>query len=117
MQRAGRLVATYVPAGVVVMKRKLKSRARRGNVIVLSAFLMIAMMGLIAFAVDLGYLYNVRTEMQRAADASAIAACWELIDDDAVSSTPNVEVLASEARTKAQQFVTLNLIAQSAAAL
>ena len=80
---------------IIAMKRKSKLRARRGNVIVLSAFLMIGMMGMIAFAVDLGYLYNVRTEMQRAADASAIAACWELIDDDAVLGTPNVELLAS----------------------
>jgi Flp pilus assembly protein TadG len=67
------------------MKRKqLLRRARRGNVVVLSAVLMVAMMAMIAFAVDLGYLYNARTEMQRAADASAIAACWELIDEDVV---------------------------------
>src|SRR4051812_9118490 len=100
------------------MKRNRQlSRARRGNVIVLSAFLMIAMMGMIAFAVDLGYLYSVRTEMQRAADASAIAACWELIDQNAVSGSSNTSVLTDSARSKARQFAAYNRITQTAAEL
>ena len=100
------------------MKRSRKlARARRGNVIVLSAVLMVIMMGMIAFAVDLGYLYNSRTEMQRAADASAIAACWELIDEDVVTGLSNSSAITADARTKARQFVALNKIAQSSANL
>jgi hypothetical protein len=89
-------------------------RSRRGNVIVLSAVLMVTMMAMIAFAVDLGYLYNARTEMQRAADASAIAACWELIDEDVVKGTSNTAVISADARSKARQFVALNKINQVA---
>src|SRR6188768_3651839 len=92
-------------------------RARRGNIIVLSAVLMVAMMAMIAFAVDLGYLYNARTEMQRAADASAIAACWELIDEDVVTGASNSAAISDEARSKARQFVALNKIAQASADL
>jgi hypothetical protein len=100
------------------MKRnKQLRRSRRGNVIVLSAVLMVAMMAMIAFAVDLGYLYNARTEMQRAADASAIAACWELIDEDVVTGATNSEVISDEARSKARQFVALNKITQASASL
>jgi hypothetical protein len=100
------------------MKRNFKLlRSRRGNIVVLSAVLMVVMMALIAFAVDLGYLYNARTEMQRAADASAIAACWELIDKDVVTGVSNSAVITDEARTKARQFVALNKITQAAADL
>jgi Flp pilus assembly protein TadG len=96
--------------------RRLR-RSRRGNVIVLSAFLMIGLMGLMAFAIDLGYLYNVRTEMQRAADASAIAACWELIDEGAAFGVNNTPTLTSNARTKAGQFVAYNQVSQASANL
>src|SRR6476659_1098740 len=100
------------------MKRKhLFRQARRGNVIVLTAFLMVGMMAMIAFAVDLGYLYNARTEMQRAADASAIAACWELIDENVVKGTSNADVIKENARTKSRLFLGYNKIAQSAAQL
>lgn len=100
------------------MKRNSQlRRARRGNVIVLSAFLMVAMMAMIAFSVDLGYLYNAQTEMQRASDASAIAACWELIDEDVVSGATNPTVVSESARNKAQQFASLNTITQAAAQL
>jgi len=35
-------------------------------------------LGMLAFSVDLGYVISAREELQRTADASAIAACWEL---------------------------------------
>jgi Flp pilus assembly protein TadG len=98
-------------------RHRLLRRARRGNVIVLTAFLMIGMMGMIAFAVDLGYLYNTRTEMQRAADASAIAGCWELIDQDAASGTSNAAVLTDNARASARSFVAYNQVTQASAQL
>jgi len=108
-------MTTYEPSD---MKRNQQlRRARRGNVIVLSAILMVAMMAMIAFAVDLGYLYNARTEMQRAADASAIAACWELIDEKVVTGASNSAVVTEDARTKARQFVALNKIGQASANL
>lgn len=97
--------------------QRSKRRARRGNIIVLSAVLMIALMGMLAFAIDLGYLYNARTEMQRAADASAIAACWELIDESAVSSRSNSAALTTNARNKANEFVGYNTITRQTAQL
>jgi Flp pilus assembly protein TadG len=51
---------------------------RRGNVVVLSAFLMIVMMALAAFAVDVGYIAEARTQLQKSADASALAAAAKL---------------------------------------
>ena len=45
--------------------RPLRSRRRQGNILVLSALLMVLMMAMTAFAVDLGYLCVARNELQR----------------------------------------------------
>jgi len=52
----------------------LGSERDRGTVIVLTLLLMVALVGMVAFAVDLGYIVNVRTELQRTTDAAALAA-------------------------------------------
>src|SRR5262245_12479582 len=90
---------------------------RRGNIIVLTALLMIGLISFAAFAIDLGYLYAVRVELQRCADASAIAATWELIDKDGQAGTATTTGLTTKASTKASQFATLNLVANQAPAL
>lgn len=41
-------------------------RSRKGAILVLSAFLMVFLMAIIAFAVDLGYIMNVQSELKRA---------------------------------------------------
>lgn len=57
----------------------LKRRARRlfpdqsGSVIVITAVSMLMIMGFACLAVDLGHLYMVKSELQRAADATALA--------------------------------------------
>jgi uncharacterized protein YegL len=48
--------------------------SRRGATLVLSVFLMIVMLAMIAFAVDCGYMLLVRTQLQVAADSAALAA-------------------------------------------
>ena len=47
---------------------------RRGVVLVLSAILMIVLLSMAALAIDVGYMYVVRTQLQAAADAGALAA-------------------------------------------
>ncbi len=51
---------------------------RRGNVVVLSAFLMMVLMAMVAFAVDIGYIAEAHTQLQRSADACALAAACKL---------------------------------------
>lgn len=66
--------------------RHARSARRRGTVTVLAAFFSIVMLGMVAFSVDIGYLLSVKEEMQRTADAAALAAVWEyaqnLSDDE-----------------------------------
>ena len=58
------------------MKRatsKLRQR-RRGAIAVLAAVFLVVLIGMIAFAVDIGYLGVVNTQLQAAADSAALAA-------------------------------------------
>src|SRR5437588_12569517 len=98
------------------MKRRTVQR-RRGNVLVLTAFLMTGMIAVLAFAIDLGYAYSVRTELQRSADSAAIAAAWELIDKDGHAGSETTAGLTSNASTKAAQFAALNKVSNDAPGL
>ena len=76
-------------------------------------FLLIGMVGFVAFALDLGYIYTARTELQRSADAAALAATWRLLEDQIVTlgeiSRPDATV---NARAVAEQFARLNVVSR-----
>lgn len=67
-------------------------------------------MGLLAFSIDLGYLYVSRDQMQRSADAAAIAACWDLVDGDAPTGFTNLATTATKARATATTYASLNKV-------
>jgi Flp pilus assembly protein TadG len=98
------------------MKHRTVSR-RRGNIIVMTAVLMIGLVSFVALAVDVGYIYKVRAELQRTADSAAIAACWELIDQDGKAGSVSATSLTSDATGKASQFAALNCVASGSPAL
>jgi Flp pilus assembly protein TadG len=87
-----------------------KPNDRRGAIVVLAAFFMIVMVAFIAMAVDLGYLQNVRTELQRSADSAAMAGAWELVADGAPGLTDDT----AAARTAAAAFAGYNPVCKSA---
>lgn len=93
------------------------SHSRRGNVLVMTCLLMVAMIAFVAMAVDIGYLYTVRNELQRTADASAIAAAWELVESDAMDPSFSVENLHTNARSTAVQFAALNKVGNASPGL
>lgn len=65
------------------MTRRISKRIpkRRGAVVVLFAIMAIVFVGLVAFAVDYGYILSQKTDLQRAADAAALAAVQDLSPD------------------------------------
>lgn len=81
------------------MSRYGKRHARRGNVLVLTAFLMLVLLAMLAFSIDLGYVFTVRNQLQAAADASALAAASRL------ANTSNVF-------PEAQEFASYNMAAK-----
>ncbi len=98
---------TLFRISILVDKRR---RDRRGSVLVLAAVLMVVLMSFLAFAVDVGYLANVRTELQRSADAAAMAAAWELIDPEAPTGAPLSSQVISDTRNRAVEYAALNLV-------
>ena len=57
--------------------RRLRPEDRRGAISVLAALLAVVVLAMVAFAVDTGYILSNKQELQRTADAAAMAACWE----------------------------------------
>lgn len=72
--------------------RNARRSSRRGATLVLSALLLVALVAMVAFAVDLGYIVLVRTQLQAAADSAALAAAARM------------SVEPSEAVALAQEF-------------
>lgn len=62
---------------------------RRGTILVLTAVLMVVLLGFVAMTVDIGFIELTRTQLQSAADASALSGAMELsgIDDPALVRT------------------------------
>lgn len=61
---------------------------RRGAILVLAAILLVVIFAFVAFTVDVGYMSMTKSELQNAADASALAATVEIANgEDAVRDT------------------------------
>ena len=87
-----------------------QKRRRKGGIVVFSAFLMVALFGMLAFALDLGYVYVARAQIQRSADSAAMAAAWELIDESVRLGIENPSVAENNARAAAAEFASYNPI-------
>ena len=55
-------------------------KEQQGTVLVLTALMMVFLLAMIAFAVDMGYILNAKTEIQRSVDSGAFAGAGRLID-------------------------------------
>jgi Flp pilus assembly protein TadG len=75
--------------------RRRLDRDRRGAVAVLSLFLMTACLALVVLAIDCGVLTLARSELQRSADAGALAGAWEAMEQ----ADPEAEPFNSSVRT------------------
>jgi Flp pilus assembly protein TadG len=89
--------------------RRLR-RNRDGSIAVLACFFMIVFVAMVAFAVDLGYMNMAHVELQRTADAAALAATWELIDNGPLQPQPDLSQEIANARAMAVTFAAANPI-------
>lgn len=81
---------------------------RSGSVTVLTAILMVFLVGMVAFAVDLGYVALVRNEVQNAADAAALAAVPELISRKELVGDVGQTAEVARARDRALEYAGRN---------
>jgi hypothetical protein len=80
---------------------------RSGNIILIVATAMVALMGFGAMAVDYGVLVHDKNHLQRACDAAALAAAQEL-RKTGVAATDDASATAMAVATAAQNGVTVN---------
>src|SRR5579871_5981243 len=94
---------------------------RRGLMAVLTAILLVFLLGCVAFAVDLGYIIAARAQMQNAADSAALAGASQLLSstllEGTASQTTAINSAMADARTQAQAYSLLNPCFKSALAL
>lgn len=66
------------------MKKTLKNQKsqRKGVIAVFVALLIIPMMAMVVFAIDYGYMHVKQSHLQKAADASVLAAVRDLVPND-----------------------------------
>ncbi len=88
--------------------RRGSAAHRRGAISVLAAFMAVMVLGMVAFAVDIGYILNNKQELQRTADAAVLAACWEYSKKMSQGSTPAEAMIYG--RSTAAQYAGVNPI-------
>jgi hypothetical protein len=92
------------------MQKNIRSRQRpheQGQTIILVAISLVSLLAMAALAIDVVTLYVARTEVQRAADAAALAAAKAIADSGVTTlqtSPPNPNLVA--ARSLAQTMAT-----------
>jgi len=64
-----------------MISRSARNSQRRGATLVLVALMTVIMVGMVAFAVEIGRMYLVRAQLQTAVDAGALAAAIHLQQD------------------------------------
>ena len=94
-----------------MQKTRLTIRRRkgeRGQTIVLVAVSLVTLLAMAALAVDVVTLYVARSEMQRAADAAALAAAKAFVDSGVTSlatGDPNYAAVSGMAQTMATTVI------------
>lgn len=82
-----------------------KASRERGQTIALVAVAMVSVLGMAALAIDLTTLYVAHGEVQRAADAAALAGAKAFVDSG-VTTSPSNSSLQTLAQTMATDFAT-----------
>ncbi|TWT78161.1 hypothetical protein Pla123a_09510 [Posidoniimonas polymericola] len=88
---------------------------RRGVIAILAAVFSVVMIGMAAFAVDIGYMLSVKEELQRTADAAALAACWDYSQQLVDGVQP--DLAEQSARLAASSYAGSNVVSTEAPAL
>jgi len=86
---------------------------RRGNVVLVAVSLVVVLCIVAALAVDVGYVLVARNQLQNAADAAALAAADQLLDDRKLQGGGGLDDVLDEARAAADQYAGANLVLQS----
>ncbi len=74
-------------------RREALKSGRRGTVLILTALLLVMFAAMLAFSIDLGYMYTTQGQLDRAVDAAALAGAGKLFDGETAAYDEVVEFL------------------------
>jgi hypothetical protein len=92
-------------------------RRRQGLILGLAAILVVVVIGMAAFAVDIGYICSVQSQLQNAADSAALAGAAQLMQPYVQYNYPNqsasqksqiLSTALANAQSQAEYFASLN---------
>jgi Flp pilus assembly protein TadG len=93
-----------------------RAKRRRGAVAVLMAFLAVPFLAMVAFAVDIAWIVQSRSDLQNAADAAALAGAEQLMDGLVQYSLPGqtqqstiLTTAETSAKSYAKNFASYNV--------
>lgn len=90
-----------------------KEHRNRGQVLVFFALALVALLGFAALGIDVGYMYTVRHELQRSADAGALAGASRFINAPGETGVWADAAVQDEARTRAIDFASKDKVVQT----
>ena len=90
---------------------------RRGVSFVMVAVSITMLLGMASMTVDIGMMYRARNEAQASADAAAMAAAWQLMDQDRLRGSAYVTTVTAAARQAAVDYAARNAIINEPPAL
>ena len=85
-----------------------RGQDRRGSILVLSAAFMLMIFAFTAFTVDVGYIALTKSQLQAAADASALSAGMDLVDGWGLGAAQSLEDVDLQARQSAVEIAALH---------
>lgn len=87
------------------------TRDERGQVVVLVAILIVVLLGFAALAVDVGYMYTTRHELQRSADSGALAGASSFVTG--TWSSDDTDPVMIESRDRARDLASRDPVVTS----
>ncbi len=85
-----------------------QANRRKGAAIILAAFLMSVLVGMLALSIDIGYIAASRAEARRTADAAALAGAWQVLDS--IKQNKSAEALIDDVNGTAVDMANLNAV-------
>ena len=92
-----------------------EAKRRKGAAIILAAFLMSVLIGMLALSIDIGYIAASKAEARRTADAAALAGAWQILDS--VQQNRDSNGLLNEVNNTAINMASLNSVCNYAPSL
>jgi hypothetical protein len=95
------------------MKDTTMKGNEKGQVLVLVALAIFALLGLAALGIDVGYMYSVRHELQRSADAGALSGASSFITGDWNDTSMALDHPRGIADTRAREYAVKDTVVQT----